>query len=115
MQNLPFLGRDVHDIEQEILRKGVAIGIDWTDEVQVALLAREALDYHRNPRRYREPHLVVTHPREAAKLELFGLAALMLKTMEESANDDFEAHGGEVWKTFARALWQARTSGSGTS
>ena len=107
MQNLPFLWRDAHDIEIEIIRKGVALGIDWKDDVQVALLASEALDYHRNPHRYREPHLVVNHPREAAKLELFGLAALMLKTMEESANDDFEAHGGDVWKTFARALWRA--------
>jgi hypothetical protein len=40
-----------------------------------------------------------------AKVELFGLAALMLKTMTESATRGFETHGGTAWKSFARALW----------
>ena len=36
---------------------------------------------------------------------VFGLAGIMLKTMEESAEIGVESHGGTAWKSFARALW----------
>ncbi len=36
---------EVREIEQEIERKGIVLGIDWDDEVQVRRLAREALDH----------------------------------------------------------------------
>ena len=35
---------EVREIEQEIERKGIILGIDWNDDVQVYALAREALD-----------------------------------------------------------------------
>ena len=38
-------------------------------------------------------------------MTLFGLANLMLRTMEESAGVGIESHGGPVWKAFGRALW----------
>ena len=37
--------RDTREIELEIERRGVALGMDWHDEKQVRALAKEALDY----------------------------------------------------------------------
>jgi hypothetical protein len=91
------------EIELEIERKGIALGIDWNDEAAVRALAHDALDhYAENVRR------AASAPRDfrqMAKVELFGLAALMLHTMEESARRGYETHGGNAWKAFARALW----------
>ncbi len=48
-----------------------------------------------------------------AKLDLFGLAGIMLKTMEESASVGVESHGGAAWKSFAKALWaESRETGA---
>ncbi len=95
--------QDTHDIELEIERRGVALGIDWKNDEQVRALAREALDFADAPdKRVDHDHLDYAR---LAKLELFGLAALMLRTMQESATTGFESHGGDVWKAFARALW----------
>lgn len=95
--------RNTREIEQEIERKGVALGIDWSDEAQVRELAREALDHLAE-----DLKLAASSPvdhRLMAKVDLFGLAALMLRTMEESAEVGFESHGGPAWKALARALW----------
>ena len=35
---------DTREIELEIERKGIVLGIDWTDDVQVRALAKEARD-----------------------------------------------------------------------
>jgi hypothetical protein len=35
---------ETREIELEIERKGIVLGIDWTDDVQVRALAKEALD-----------------------------------------------------------------------
>ncbi len=90
-------------IEKEIERKCIALGIDWEDEAQIRALAREALTHtgHGNV-----PAGLRSNDREAtARTELFGLAALMLKTMEQSAGDGIHTHGGPVWKALGRALW----------
>ncbi|MBI5784142.1 MAG: hypothetical protein HZA64_01685 [Rhodocyclales bacterium] len=89
-------------IEQEIVRHGIVLGIDWQDEFAVRTLAREALALH--PADGEKVSLGNT-PEARAKLEIFGLAQLMLKVMTESAADDVETHGGDVWKAFGRALW----------
>lgn len=96
--------REALEIEQEIERKGIALGVDWSDQVQVRALAREALDHGAS-----ETHAAAidNHDRHAlTKAELFGLAALMLKTMEQSAQDGMLTHGGPTWKAFGKALWQ---------
>lgn len=86
-------------IEQQIVRQGIALGIDWSDEAAVRALAREALDCHIDARH-------PATPENMEKLELFGLAQLMLKVMTESADEfDVHTHGGPVWKAFGRALW----------
>ena len=50
-----------------------------------------------------------------AKLDLFGPAGIMLKTMEESASIGIDSHGGPAWKAFAKALWAASKSRSGAA
>ena len=95
--------RDTREIELEIERRGIALRIDWQDEVQVRALAREALAHSADDAR-----LAAANPgdyRLLAKVDLFGLAGIMLKTMEESARQGIESHGGAAWKAFARALW----------
>ena len=94
---------EAQEIEREIVRRGIALNIDWGDEPAVRALAREALAYHHD--------MTGTTPADhsvqwRAKFELFGLAQLMLKVMTESAAEDIETHGGPVWKAFGRALWR---------
>jgi hypothetical protein len=87
-------------LELELQRKGIALNIDWDDEQQLRLLARDALDC--------KPAQVdcgLEDPEQAVRFELFGIAHLMLQVMEESAEVDMHTHGGPCWKAFARALW----------
>ncbi|EXI92368.1 MAG: hypothetical protein AW12_00664 [Candidatus Accumulibacter sp. BA-94] len=96
-------GEETRAIELEIERKGIILGIDWTDEVQVRALAKEALDQSAA-----EIKLAASSPIDRklmAKVDLFGLAGIMLKTMEESAGVGFECHGGPAWKALGKALW----------
>jgi hypothetical protein len=95
--------REVTEIEREIERKGIVLGIDWADDVQVRALAREALD-HSGEEVQAASHGHVDY-KQMAKVSLFGLAALMLRTMEESAGVGIESHGGYAWKAFGKALW----------
>jgi hypothetical protein len=91
------------EIELQIERKGVVLGIDWNNDAQVRSLAREALDHSA-----KDLKISASAPVDyqlLAKLDLFGLAAMMLRTMEESASVGFESHGGVAWKAFAKALW----------
>lgn len=95
--------RDAAEIEAEIVRKGIALNIDWADEVEVRNLAREAVNHLAD-----DVKIAASAPVDyamLAKVELFGLAGIMLKTMEESAGEGFESHGGPAWKAFAKALW----------
>ena len=96
-------GADTGEIEREIERKGVVLGVDWADEVQVRALAREALEHIQDDVRIAASGTV--ERKLLAKVDLFGLAGMMLKTMEESASIGMESHGGDAWKAFAKALW----------
>lgn len=94
---------NAREIELEIERKGVVLGIDWSNDAQVRGLAREALDP-----KTKEIKISSSGPLDyklMAKLDLFGLAAIMLRTMQESADVGVESHGGVAWKAFAKALW----------
>lgn len=103
MAGFEHYGEDTREIEREIERKGIILGIDWNDEVQVRALAREAIAHGQET-----IHRAAANPGDhqlLAKVDLFGLAGLMLRTMEESAGVGIESHGGPAWKSFARALW----------
>lgn len=96
--------RSTHLIEREIARMGVALGVDWSDELQVRALAREALE--KAPQKLERLLAQPTDRRLMAKVSLFGLAALMLHTMAGSAAKlGVESKGGPTWKAFGRALW----------
>jgi len=106
---------ETREIELEIERKGIVLGIDWNNDVQVRALAKEALDQSAA-----EIRLAASSPIDRklmAKVDLFGLAGIMLKTMEECAGVGFECHGGPAWKAFGKALWaevELRKSQEGT-
>ena len=100
MSGFENYSREARQLEHEIERKGVVLGIDWDDAMQVRDLAREALDCKLG-RNNCDPD----DPLERSRIELFGLAQLMLKVMTESAGDDMLTHGGAAWKAFAHALW----------
>ena len=94
--------READEIEREIVRKGLVLGLDWNDDVAVRLLAREALQCRNLAA---SPNCQPTDAHAAAKLELFGLAQLMMTVMRQSADEGLHTHGGPAWKALARALW----------
>jgi len=100
MSGFENYGREARQIEHEIETKGVILGIDWNDDVQVRELARQAFDC-----KLGAVDCEPDEPLDRARLELFGLAQLMLTVMKESADQDLHTHGGPVWKALARALW----------
>ena len=100
MSGFENYSREARQLEHEIERKGVVLGIDWDDAVQVRELARGALDCKLGRDNCDPDDLL-----ERSRIELFGLAQLMLKVMTESAGDDMLTHGGAAWKAFAHALW----------
>ena len=100
MSGFENYSREAAQIEHEIERKGVVLGIDWNDAAQVRALAREALDC-----KLGQDNCEPDDPLDRARIELFGLAQLMLTVMKESANNDMHTHGGAAWKAFAHALW----------
>ena len=94
---------EARELEDAIVRRGIVLGIDWNDEMQVRLLARAALDCRIDPE---HPECQGVDPQSRARIELFGLAQLMLKVMTESASEEgIHTHGGATWKAFGRALW----------
>lgn len=102
--NLLHGSQDASDMELRIVRLGIALGIDWTDEMQVRELAREAL-YHAKEERAQAAQNPGDY-RQKAKLELFGVATLMMQLMRETAEEGLLTHGGDAWKAFSRALIQ---------
>ncbi len=100
MSGFEHYASEAQQLEHAIEIKGVILGIDWNNAVQVRQLARQALDCKLGALDC-EPD----EPLDRARLELFGLAQLMLKVMKESADENIDTHGGPAWKAFARALW----------
>lgn len=110
MSGFEHYGQDTAEIESEIVRKGIVLGIDWSDKAAVRQLAREALGHLPE-----EVKLAAANPTDyqlMARVDLYGLAGIMLKTMAKSADQGFASHGGPAWKAFAEALWaEAKVGG----
>lgn len=100
MSGFENFSREAQQIEHEIETKGVILGIDWNDAVRVRELARQAFDC-----RIGAVDCEPDDPTDRARLELFGLAQLMLTVMKESADNGIHTHGGAAWKALAQALW----------
>ena len=96
-------------IETQITRLGIVLGIDWDDDAQVQGLAREAL-YHSKEAlaQFSQHH---DDYQLKAKIELFGLAALMMQIMTSSADEGVHTHGGAAWKSLSRALMREMNNG----
>lgn len=94
---------EAEQLEIEILRKGVILGIDWNDAGAVRALARHALSAHAG--KLQAGH-AASNQSERVTLEIIGLSQLMLKVMKQSAEDGVITHGGPVWKSLGRALWE---------
>lgn len=93
---------EVVQIELELMRHMVALGIDWHDEMAMRQLAAECKSF--GPANVKAAY--ASHDqRLITKAELFGLASIMLRTMESAANDQRDVHGGEIWKAFGRHLY----------
>jgi len=92
---------DAEAIEREIVNRGVVLGIDWEDEVEVRALARELLDGGAG---HVQALARSEDPRQRARGQLFAFAILMQQTMAESARSGIHTHGGPVWKALGRAL-----------
>jgi len=82
MSGFGHYARTADELEREIYKRGLALGIDWDDQVRLRELARQALSS--------EPGNVMRllrSPIRQDKLtgELFALSELMLNTMRQSA------------------------------
>lgn len=94
---------EARQLEIEIERKGVILGIDWNNEAEVRRLARRALKSHGDTIELMDPPDTL---KGKVTLEIIGLSQLMLKVMQQSADDGIHTHGGPVWKSLGRALWE---------
>ncbi|MBL8470299.1 MAG: hypothetical protein KF778_20085 [Rhodocyclaceae bacterium] len=103
MNALPFLLRDAEQIGIEIERKAVALQLDWKNEAMLRALAREAMD----PDARKHVIEQAGHGDRMAivKAEMFGLIALMERTMAGCADLGWLCHGDQNWKALGRALW----------
>lgn len=100
--------RTAEEIEREIIKRGLALGIKWDDNVRLHALARQALRC--------TPSCMMTllrSPIRTEKLtgELFALSELMMQNMRESADVGVHTHGGATWKAFGKALYDEYEAG----
>jgi hypothetical protein len=90
-------------IETELMRKMIALGFDWHDETKMSQLAAECKTF--GPAQANAAY--ASNDRvQVTKAELFALASLMMRTMEEAANEGRDVHGGEVWKALGKHLYR---------
>lgn len=93
---------EVSRIELELKRHLIALGLDWNNEVSMKQLAAECQAFKAT----NAQAAYASHDRtQKTKAELFALASLMLRTMENAAGENREVHAGEVWKAFGKHLY----------
>ena len=93
---------EVYQIEIELMRHMVALGLDWHDEAAMTQLASECKAF--GPADAQAAYASNVQ-RLITKAELFGLVSVMLQTMESAARERRDVHGGEVWKAFGKHLY----------
>ena len=93
---------EVSRIETEMMRHMIALGLDWHNEVAMKQLADECKAFgptHANAAYASHDHV------QHGKAEIFALASLMLRTMENAAGENRSVHAGDVWKAFGKHLY----------
>ncbi|MCK9259940.1 MAG: hypothetical protein RBT39_08945 [Azoarcus sp.] len=111
MSGFGHYARTALELEREILKRGLLIGVDWQNPASLRALAHEALTCTTDCR------LGLLHskdPKARGKGELFALSEMMLDTMRQSAQIGVHTQGGVVWKSFGRALYEA-SEGAGAA
>ena len=109
MSGFGHYARTADELEREIVKRGIAIGIDWQDQARMRALAHRAssctsdcmMKLLRSPLRH-----------EKLTGELFALSELMLLNMRQSAEVGVHTHGGPAWKAFGRALYEEYDAGA---
>ena len=94
---------EVVQIETEIMRHMIVLGLDWHNEIAMMQLAAECKTF--GPTHAKAAY-ASNDRRQQTKAELFALVSVMIRTMESAARDTREVHGGEVWKSFAKYLYR---------
>lgn len=93
---------EVSQIETELMRHMIALGLDWHDDAAMTLLANECKTF--GPGNAQAAY--ASKDRQLiTKAELFGLVSTMLLTMESAAHENRDVHGGEVWKALGKHLY----------
>lgn len=107
MSGFGHYARTACELEREIYKRGIALGLDWEDHTSMRALAREALTGEAG-----NTMRLLRSPQRQEKLvgELFALAVLMMNTMRQSAEIGIHTSGGKAWKAFGRALYQESES-----
>lgn len=93
---------EVAQIETQLMRKMIALGLDWKDPTTMRQLASECKVF--GPADVESAYSSKDQGR-ITRAEIFSLASLMMQTMENATLESREVHGGEVWKAFARHLY----------
>ena len=93
---------EVKEIETEIARYMIALGLDWHDEAAMTMLAGECKNF--GPEQATAAYSSKDQMR-INKAKLFGLVNTMILTMRSAALDERDVHGGEIWKAFAKHLY----------
>lgn len=109
MSGFGHYARTADELEREIVKRGIAIGLDWDDTVRLRELAHQALSCTSSCMMK-----LLRSPIRQEKLtgELFALSELMLVNMRQSAEIGVHTHGGPAWKAFGRALYEAYDAGA---
>lgn len=93
---------EVAQIETELMRKMIALGLDWHDEPAMKQLAAECKVF--GPAAVKAAY-ASGDQQQITRAKLFSLASLMIRTMENATLEGRDVHGGEVWKAFGRHLY----------
>lgn len=109
MSGFGHYARTADELEREIVKRGIAIGLDWGDTARLRALAHQALSCTSGCMMK-----LLRSPIRQEKLtgELFALSELMLVNMRQSAETGVHTHGGPAWKAFGRALYEAYDAGA---
>jgi len=90
---------EVSQIEIELRRRMIALGLDWHDEAVMAQLSSECKAF--GPDNAQAAY--ASHEqRLITKAELFGLVMVLIRTMQNAVLEEREVHGGEVWEAFGK-------------
>jgi hypothetical protein len=104
MSELENHWEEVARIEAELKLKMIALGLNWNDSAAMAQLAVKCKAFH--PADAQAAYQSRDFAR-IVKTEIFALASTMLVTMTSATGNDRDVHSGEVWKAFAKHLYDA--------